>query len=81
MSSIDGEQFIASTILVNGTHVAASASAMKAASIAANCYTFTANYTFVWNGQHVQFVKGRTYALDAAEKAALLALSAPMTVA
>lgn len=81
MAIYDGDQPTGVPMIVNGVHVNASAAVLKAASPAGTIFTFTANYSYVQKGQHLQFRRGASYALDAALKAALLAASAPMVAA
>ena len=81
MSSIDGEQFITNGLTINGGIAPATAAAVKTSVGAGNAYTFSANYTFSWKGQHYSFAQNKTYPLSADMKAELLARSAPMTAA
>lgn len=66
---------------VNGELSQMTAATMKATHPANSVYTFTKQYAFFWQGQHLQYHKGQSYHLDPTLKAALLAVSAPMTAA
>lgn len=81
MSSLDGEQFIGATIVINGAHVSGTTAIIKAAAPANTAYTFTKAYSVMYRGQHISYVKSRTYILSADVKALLLAASAPMVAA
>jgi hypothetical protein len=79
MANYTGDQQTTTAIVVNGAHVNASLAAVKAAAPASSTYQFTAAFAIHFNGTNLAFLKGKTYVLDATEKAALLAASAPMT--
>jgi hypothetical protein len=67
--------------VLNGVHTQLTAAAIKSSHPANSVYTFAKSYTFSWRGAHLQYRRGQSYHLDAALKAALLAVSAPMTAA
>jgi hypothetical protein len=77
------------SLVLNGVHASATAVATKAVATAiavttpgTAAYTFTAPYAFaLGNGQHAYYRAGQTIILTPAQKAALLAMSAPMTAA
>lgn len=66
-------------MVVNGIHVLMTAAALKTTAGATAVYKFNRSFAFHWNGQVVAYKQNCIYALDAALKAALLAVSAPMT--
>ena len=81
MTVYTGDQPNIGMMVANGIMSVATAAALKAISPASTIYTFTANFTHVFNGAHLNFRAGESYYLDASLKAALLAASAPMVAA
>ena len=69
------------TLAVAGTHSRGTTAAVKTAVGASNTYLFNAAYDLWWNNHHLHFKGGTIYVLDAALKARLLAMSAPMVLA
>ena len=81
MAIYEGDQSKTATVVINGMLASMSATQLKASSAAGTVYTFTASYRHSFNGRHLDYRKGMSYALDAKLKAALLALGAPMVAA
>ncbi len=81
MAIYDGDQQTGTPVIINGVKANITPAVLKAIAPLSTVYTFTSNYAMTWNGAHVVFRKGVSYQLDAAQKAALLAASAPMVAA
>lgn len=81
MSVLDEEQYVAGSVIVNGSLMAATPATMRAVQPAGMLtYTFGAPFLAVWRGQHVSYRKGQTVHLDNATKTAWLALGASLTL-
>jgi len=66
-------------MIVNGGSGTISVAALKAAAGATNVYQFSKDFQIVFNQGICDFRHGGVYVLHAALKAALIAVSAPMT--
>ena len=81
MATYEDDQNKTAIMVINGVHTAVSATQLKFRSPIGSVYTFTATYRHSFKGQHLDYRKGVSYALDPALRTALLALGAPMVIA
>jgi hypothetical protein len=76
-----GDQQKTTPTVINGAHANVAVMTLKAAAPANTVYTFSADWWTISNGVPFHFRSGQSYQLDATQKAALLAASAPMAAA
>lgn len=72
------QQNVAQSMIINGVRSPVTAAALKVSAGSTNVYLFSKTFTFHWNGHTTTYKQNQVYALDAAQKAALIAASAPM---
>jgi hypothetical protein len=82
MAIFSGDQQTINSVCINGQIVRQDAATFKVAVPAGHTtYTFTDNSAAIVRGAHMQFRKGLSYHLLAADVAALQATAAPMVAA